>query len=327
MDNLSKEALLALLVATTLALAYLLFKLKAHFSKGALAGAWLIDDRIVLTTILHQASGGGLSSVSGGGRSTRLKIVHHHTGKTLGRKIIPRHAEVQLVVNGILWMTLNRARYGQKADQELLAFDPFSMRIVFDQQKLKRNLNLSSRDNFHSLQFEQNTGILAVITSTGLRHTFDCKTLHAQGTKTDLVQPTRKTPVNALQAGVFHFEKTEQDLQYQLYVHQRLLLPEARFLQPTCLATTSTNRRNTVLLFAHRQSLQEDAETHLSTARSESPTHAVLLSVVPTENRRVEIALFAENSLHFFVSVLHTRRDLILAVDQSTGAISWWTKS
>ncbi|MBK7666047.1 MAG: hypothetical protein IPJ32_01120 [Sphingobacteriaceae bacterium] len=159
MAALSSQIIMIVVAVSVITIGYVIFKLKARFAKGRLMQSIVVDDRIVLVTLLHHSSGGGKSSLSSGSYSIRLKFIDIHSGHVIGQNIISRQYEIRMAVNGIIWLTLNRARYQKLADQELIALDVFSNKKVFDQDELKKNLGLAKNETINSMDLDSKQAI------------------------------------------------------------------------------------------------------------------------------------------------------------------------
>ncbi len=188
-------------------LAVVYYKLKARFKKGELIQTILVDKQLVMVTSLHQGSAGRLSSTSRGTNYIRLQMVDAATGSVIGKKIISPQYEIRMVLNGIIWLSLNRARYQKGADQELIGLDLFSMQKVFDQDKLKKILGISSKELFNSMSFDLDKGVILITDASGFNHSFDCKKMQASNASENIVLPEQESLSPALRLNKFHFQK------------------------------------------------------------------------------------------------------------------------
>lgn len=324
MPAISSQNIMMLIAVLAIIVGYLIFKLKARFAKGELIQEIIVDDRIVLVTLLHHSSGGGKSSLAGGSYSIRLKIVDIHSGKVLAQKAISPYYEIRMAVNGIIWLTLNRARYPKRANQELIAIDIFSNQKVFDQDKLKKVLGIGSNETISSMDLDVSTGHISVVSASGFNYTFDCTTLQASGASKTIVFPHETISRDkTFRYGNFHFEKMNNTSRYQLFYEKKPLPENQSFVNPICLFTANTTASKEALIFFHQQDLDGQSASYISVARTADSKILELFTTTATEKRSIEVRTIDETNSHLFISLLHAKCDFVLAIDKSTLEIVW----
>lgn len=319
--------ILSFLVFTFIFLFYVYFKISTIFAKGELIQTICIENRLVLVTSLHQESGGGLSSTARGSYYIRLTIVDTETGDILGKKIISPQFEIRMVVNGIIWFSLNRARYQERADQELIGLDLFTIQKVFDQNKIKQALGIMNKESFHSMNFDINTGVIAIVDSNGFCHNFDCNTMNSNGSSNHISLPSEGELYNPLlRLDRFHFEKMLNSERYILNYNENTIAENQTYINPLCLFTSFHSSGNDALVFFHQKDLNGQTESYISVMGSNDPIHTVIQVLEADQNKKIAVRKLGKVNSKIFISTQNAKQNLILAIDTTNARLSWVCK-
>lgn len=324
----SSQTAMILIAGLVIIIAYIIFKLKTRFAKGELIQELIVDDYVVLSTLLHYSSGGGKSSLSGGSYSVRLKYINIHSGKVIGQNTISQQYEIRMAVNGIIWLTLNRARYQKRADQELIAIDIFSNKIVFDRLKLKKSIGIAETEIINSMDLDSKTGRISVVSAAGFNYTFDCTTLQAPAaSKTIVIPPESISKEKALRKGYFQFEKMHNTSRYQILHNKKIIGENQSFVNPISLFTINTTSSKEALIFFHQQDLNGQSVSYLSVAQSDDSKISELFILTAVDKKSIEVRTIGETNSCLLISLLNGKEDLVLAVKKSTQEIAWLYKN
>lgn len=328
MAALSSQIIMIVVAISVITISYVIFKLKARFAKGELKQEIIVDNLVVVSTLLHHSSGGGKSSLSGGSYSIRLKFIDIHSGKVIGQNTISRQFEIKMAVNGIIWLTLNRARYQKLADQELIALDVFSNKKVFDQDELKKKLCLAKDETINSMDLDSKTGHISVVSAAGFKYTFDCTTLQANGAAKTISIPSETISRDtALRNGHFYFQKIQNAVRYQLMYNKKTIGENQSFVNPISLYTINTTTPKEALVFFHQQDLDGQSASYISVAQSDNSKITELFALTPVEKKSIEVKTVGETDSCLFISLLNGKQDLVLAINKSTQEIAWIYKN
>jgi len=296
----------------------------AYYAKGALVQSFRIDNRIIMVTLLHQESGGGLASISRGSNYIRLTILDETTGSIVGKKVFSPHFEIRMVVNGIIWLSLNRARYQNRADQELIGYDILRNQKIFDQDILRKELGILTAEAFIEMKIDINTGLIHVLDAKGTYYTFDTHSLRSNGAKIQIVTPSEfESPISGLSLHHFRFIKIPNSEQFHLFNEQKHITSGMSFVKPMCLSILNIGKESETLIFYHQNDLNVQTKSYISAFKADDSNHSIIQELSPNLNATIEVNAFAESETNLYISVKNAKTESVIAVNKLSTKLEW----